>query len=109
MNSLNMTDAKAKKMSEIEDMSLDTIKKALDGKLSADSDEVKVAVKMMGVVAKNRQTLTNRSAIEFGMAQIIATEAGLKKYVEITSPQIKKAIAGKVLKRFDNRPAAGGE
>jgi len=91
-----MTEAKAKKMSEIEDMSLDTIKQAIQGDINADEDKVKVAVKMMGVVAKNRQTLTNRSAIEFGMAQIIATEAGLKKYVEITNPQVKKAIAGKV-------------
>lgn len=95
MNSLNMTEAKAKKMSEIEDMSLDTIRKALDGKTSADGDEVKVAVKMMGVVAKNRQTLTNRAAIEFGMARAIATDEGLKKYVTATSPQVQKALGGK--------------
>ena len=95
MNTLGMTELKAEKMSKLEDMSLDTIKEALKGEISADDDKVKVAVKMMGVVAKNRQTLTNRSAIEFGMAQIIADEAGLKKYVKITSPQIQKAIGGK--------------
>lgn len=95
MNTLNMTEAKAGKMSEIEDMSLDVIKKAIKGDIQADEEQVKVAVKMMGVVAKNRQTLTNRSAIEFGMAQVIATEDGLKKYVAASNPQIQKAIGGK--------------
>lgn len=95
MNSLNMTESKAKNMSEIEDLSMGTIKKALDGKLSADGEEVKVAVKMMGVVAKNRQTLTNRAAVEFGMARSISTDEQLKKYVAVTSPQIQKAIGGK--------------
>ena len=95
MNTLNMTEAKATKMSEIEDLSLTTIKKALDGKLAADEEQVKVAVKMMGVVAKNRQTLTNRSAIEFGMAQCIADEKQLKKYVEVTNPHIQKALGSK--------------
>ncbi len=95
MNSLNMTESKAKNMSDIEDLSMGTIKKALDGKLSADGEEVKVAVKMMGVVAKNRQTLTNRAAVEFGMASSIGSENELKKYIAITHPQIKKALGGK--------------
>lgn len=95
MNSLNMTDAKAGKLSEIEDISLETIKKALKSEIPADNEEVKVAVKMMGVVAKNRQTLTNRSAIEFGMAQCVADEKQLKKYVEVTNPHIQKALGGK--------------
>ncbi len=95
MDSLNMTEGKATKMSEIEDMSLATIKKALNGEVSADGEQVKVAVKMMGVVAKNRQTLTNRAAIEFGMAKAIATDDGLEKYIAVTSPQIQKAIGGK--------------
>ncbi len=95
MNSLNMTEAKAKNMSDIEDLSMTTIKQALDGKLSADGDEVKVAVKMMGVVAKNRQTLTNRAAVEFGMARSIATEKELHRYVAVTSPQIQKALGKK--------------
>ena len=94
MNQLNMTQNKADAMSEIEDLSLVTIKKALEGEVSADGDEVKVAVKMMGVVAKNRQTLTSRIAIEFGMAQMTQTDEGLRKYVAATSPQIQKAISG---------------
>ena len=95
MSNLEMTNAKAKEMSDIEDMSLATVKEALNDEIEADDDKVKVAVKMMGVVAKNRQTLTNRSAIEFGMAQIIADEKGMKRYVAATCPQIQKAIGGK--------------
>lgn len=95
MNSLAMTDAKAAKMSEIEDKSLETIREALNDDIEADDEKVKVAVKMMGVVAKNRQTLTNRTAVEFGMAHSIATETELKKYIAVTHPQIKKALGAK--------------
>ncbi len=95
MITLQMTEAKAKGLSEIEDMSLTTIKEALNNEIDADDEKVKVAVKMMGVVAKNRQTMTNRSAIEFGMASSIATEPQLKKYIEATNPEIRKALGGK--------------
>lgn len=95
MNNLAMTDAKTARMSEIEDKSLETIKEALNDGIEADNEKVKVAVKMMGVVAKNRQTLTNRAAVEFGMARSIATDDQLKKYVRVTSPQIQKALGGK--------------
>lgn len=93
MITLQMTKAKAEVLDEVEDLSLVTIKQALKGDLDADDDKVKVAVKMMGVVAKNRQTMTNRSAIEFGMATSIASEEQLRKYVEATNPQIQKALA----------------
>lgn len=92
MNTLNMTEAKAQKMDAIEDSSMKAIQQALDGKIEADDDKVKIAVKMMGVVAKNRQTVMHRSAVEFGMAQFIAGEAGLKRYLKATNPQIQKAI-----------------
>ncbi len=95
MNSLDMTEAKAKNMSEIEDLSLETIQQALSDEVEADDEKVKVAVKMMGVVAKNRQTLTNRAAVEFGMARSIATEKELHRYVTVTSPQIQKALGKK--------------
>lgn len=95
MITLQMTKAKAKGLEEIEDLSLITIKSALKDEIGADDDKVKVAVKMMGVVAKNRQTMTNRSAIEFGMAASIADDKQLKKYIETTSPEIKKALGGK--------------
>ena len=95
MITLQLTVDKAQKLGEAEDLSLDIIKKTLKGEINAENDEVKVAVKMLGIVAKNRQTMTNRSAIEFGMATSIATDGQLKKYVEATNPQIQKALAGK--------------
>lgn len=97
MKNLDITQKKADQMSEIEDMSLATIKKALEGTIDADDDKVKVSVKVLSTVAKNRQTLTNRAAVEFSMAKSISTEADLKKYVQVTSPQIKKAIGGKTI------------
>ena len=95
MNTLSMTEAKAKQMDIIEDLSMETIQQALDGGIDADDDKVKIAVKMMAVVAKNRQTVMHRSAVEFGMAQFITDETGLKKYLKATNPQIQKAIGGK--------------
>ena len=92
MNTLAMTDTKAKQMSHLEDLSLGVITNALEGYVDADDDKVKVAVKKMVVVAK---TIMHRAAVEFGMAQFIADEAGMKKYITATSPQIQKAISGK--------------
>ncbi len=96
MISLQMTEAKAKKLEEVESLALDVIKEALDDTIAADDEKVKVAVKTMSVVAKNRQTLTHRTAIDFGMATSIATDREMKKYIETTSPHIKKALTGKV-------------
>lgn len=92
MINLRMSADKEKKMDEIEDLSLNTIKETLKGVTDAEDEVVKVAVKMMGVVAKNRQTLTHRSALEFTMATSVATEKELKKYVKNTSPQVQKAL-----------------
>ena len=92
MNDLRITEAKAEKLDEVEDLALSTIKEALGGTIESDNENVKVAVKMMGVVAKNRQTLTNRSAIEFSMANAVLADGQLEKYVRATSPQIQKAL-----------------
>ena len=96
MVTLQMTEAKARKLEEVEGLALDVIKDALDDNIAADDEKVKVAVKTLSVVAKNRQTSTHRVGIDFGMATSIATEEQLKKYIEATSPHIKKALAGKV-------------
>ncbi len=96
MVTLQMTEAKARKLEKVEDLALDAIREALDGTVEADDEKVKVAVKTMSVVAKNRQTSTHRVGIDFGMASSIATDEQLKKYIEATSPHIKKALAGKV-------------
>ena len=96
MISLQMTEAKARKLEEVEDLALDVIKDALNDTLPSDDEKVKVAVKTMSVVAKNRQTSTHRVAIDFGIATSIATDKEMKKYIETTSPHIKKALVGKV-------------
>jgi len=95
MNSLQITDSKEDQLNEIEDLSMAKIKGALNGNIASDSDEVIIAVKMMGVVAKNRQTLTHRVAVEFNIASMVGNETELKKYVQVTNPQIQKALAGK--------------
>jgi len=95
MATLQITEVKAKKMDEVEDLSLDAVKDALKGINPADSEDVKLAIKTLSVVAKNRQTSTHRSALEFGMVSSVATEEQRKKYIAATNPQIQKAIAGK--------------
>lgn len=94
MITLQITDAKAKKLDEVEDLALEEIRSALKGETAADDEVVKVAVKTLSMVAKNRQTSSHRAAIEFGMATSIATDEQLKKYIEVTNPQVQKALTG---------------
>ncbi len=96
MKHLQMTEAKAGVMSEIEDLALAKIKQALNGETDADAEDVKIAVKVLSTVSKNRQTVMHRDAVEFGMAQFIADDEGLAKYIAVTNPQIQKAISGNV-------------
>lgn len=95
MKNLHLTDEKAEKMDEVETLALDTVKSALNENISADDDIVKVAVKTLGFVAKNRQTLTGRSAIEWSMISYIGTEKEMKKYIGFTTPQVQKALGSK--------------
>jgi len=92
MNALQMTDAKEKRMDEVEDLALDTIKDALKETIPADAEQVKVAVKTVSMVAKNRQTLSHRQAFGLAAASAIATPEELKRYITVTHPQIKKAL-----------------
>jgi len=94
MNNLEVTDAKAKKLGELEDLSIETIRNALTETIPADAETVKVAVKTLSMVARNRQTMTNRSAIECGMATRIATPEEMRKYVANTTPHVIKALTG---------------
>lgn len=95
MKNLEMTEVKAQKLSEVEDLALETVKDALKGTVAADAPEAKLASHTLSVVAKNRQTLTARQAIGFNMASTIASEKELKRYIEITNPEVKKALTGK--------------
>lgn len=94
MSNLDVTEMKAGKLNKLEDSAIQILQGFVDG--NRDCDEVvKGSLKIMNVVAKNRQTVTHRTAIEFGMATSIATEEQLRKYIEVTNPQVKKALAGK--------------
>ena len=95
MNNLDITDAKEKKMDVVEDLAIEVVRRALVGELPADEEQVKLACKTCSVTAKNRQTLTNRKAIESSMAFSIATEAEKKKYIKATHPHVLKALTGK--------------
>jgi hypothetical protein len=83
-------------MEKMEVKAIDIIVDVLDEKREVD-DTAKMAMKTLGVVAKNRQTLTNRQAIGFSMAQSIANESQLKKYISVTNPKVQKALAGKAV------------
>ena len=90
---LEFTDAKAVKMNQIEDAAIDVLKEALEtGEVS---DASNIAMKALNMVARNRTTLTARSAIAFHMATAIGDDAGIARYVKATSPSVIKALAGK--------------
>lgn len=92
--SLQISKEKTEKMQNLEDAAIDVLNNVLKGEREVD-EQAKVAMKTLAVVAKNWQTLTHKTAIEFTMASSIGTEAELKKYVAVTNPQVKKALTGK--------------
>ena len=91
MTNLDMTEQKCNKMSELEDTAIDMLLSALKGDRDVD-DEVKVAMKALNVVAKNRMTLSHRRGLDFAMARITMTDDELKKYAQVTAPEIKKLL-----------------
>jgi len=93
LDQLTISAEKAITLNEIESSALDVIKRAFKKEISADSEEVKMAIKMLGHISKARQILTNRIAIDFDMAKFIASKPDLRKYVKATNPQIQKAIS----------------
>jgi hypothetical protein len=95
MIALSLDETKAKKMEVLEELAIDKIISTLKGEGKADEDEVKLAIKSLGIVAKNRQTSTNRASMEFKLAMSIATPEQLRQYITVTYPQIRKAISGK--------------
>lgn len=91
MTNLDMTENKCEKMSELEDTAIDILLSALKGSRDVD-EETKVAMKALNVVAKNRMTLSHRRGLDFAMARITMTEGELKRYAQVTSPEIKKLL-----------------
>jgi hypothetical protein len=94
MKNLNLSDAKAAKLDAAEDSALDIVQAVLTGQSDVD-DQAKAAIKVLGIVAKNRQTVTHRQVAGFAMASAIGTPAELKKYIAVTSPEVKRALTGK--------------
>lgn len=94
MANLAISSEKEQKLDKLESSAIEIMQEVMDDKRDVD-DTAKAAVKLLGVVAKNRQTMTAREALGFNMASVISNEKQLKKYVEITNPQIKKAISSR--------------
>jgi hypothetical protein len=95
MNTLEMTQLKAERLSEVEDVAIGIVHKALKDELAPDCEAVKLAIKSLSIVAKNRVTVTHSQAIGFGMAQAIGTEKELEQYIAVTNPQVRAALKGK--------------
>ena len=92
MSSLDMTEAKIKDLDTLETSAITIMQKVMKDERDMD-DTAKAAIKVLNMVAKNRQTLTAREGIRMSMVTYIASEAELKKYVLATQPQIKKLMA----------------
>lgn len=88
---MEMNETTEKKWSELELNALAAVKTAIDRGGDFDDSE-KAAVKILGVAAKNRQTLTAREALRFNMAAMIADPEQLKRYISATAPKVQKAL-----------------
>jgi len=89
--SLEITENKAEKMGELEDVSMDLVLEYLRGNRQG-GDDVVTARCMINAMKGNRQTMTAKEALRFNMASSVASESQLKKYVSATCPQIKKLL-----------------
>ena len=89
--SLEITENKAEKMGELEDVSMDLVLEYLRGNRQG-GDDVVTARCMITAMKGNRQTMTAKEALRFNMASSVASESQLKKYVSATCPQIKKLL-----------------
>jgi hypothetical protein len=93
MNVLQITDQKAQQLDDVEAKALKILDKALETEQY--DDVAKMAMQATSMVAKNRQTQAHAAAIGFGMIQSVGTDAQIKRYVEVTNPQVKRALTGK--------------
>lgn len=95
MNFLEITEAKAKRINEAENLALDVICRALGDKIAADSPKVKIALGTYSVTGKNRQTTTHNVGLGFTMAAETLSPEQLKRYVEVSNPEIKRISQAK--------------
>lgn len=92
MANLEITDEKARKIDEVETGALEIVGDVMRDKRDVD-DVAKAAIKVLAITAKNRQTLTARTAISFHIAEQFAKDENeLRRYIAVTNPQIVKAL-----------------
>jgi hypothetical protein len=87
MKTLELSDAKGQQLDELETKAIAVVNGLLDSSVEA-TDAERAAVKVLGIVAKNRQTMTAREALHFNMAVSLSDPDQLAKYVQTTCPQL---------------------
>jgi len=93
MKTLDVDRTKLAKMDTAENLALDIVVDALNKRRDVD-DHVKIAMKTLNIIGKNRQTLTHNKGLCFAMAASIAgTPQELTRYVKATQPEIRKALS----------------
>lgn len=91
MSTIELTKQNAEKYEEIEAQCLQVLQEAFSQ--GETTDIAKQAVQFVGIIAKNRATQNAREGLRFGIAQAIAKdEVELRRYVTVTSPEIKRAL-----------------
>lgn len=93
MRALDVSENKAAKFDAMEDKAIKIIEQALTESREVD-DLTKVALQSLNIVAKTRQTLTNRQAIGWSIAHTIASPEELKRYIAVTNPELTKILDG---------------
>lgn len=91
---LEITKEKSETLSALEDIAIQTVGRAIRGNGEL-SDADKAAIKVLAVVAKNRQTGTARAALGFKMAKTLMSPEELKTYVAATMPVSQKQMPAK--------------
>lgn len=88
MKTLELSDVKAAKLDELETLAIDSAKGIFQAETGEITDAERAAIKILAIVAKNRQTMTAREALHFNMASALSDPEQLKKYVQTTCPQL---------------------
>ncbi|HUV67893.1 MAG TPA: hypothetical protein VMW24_28645 [Sedimentisphaerales bacterium] len=88
---LEINEARAEQFTEIEGTALKIMQDYLGGDRQG-GDEIKMAMQMLNVVSKNRQTTTAREALRFNMVDSLDDETIRRKYVTATQPGIRKLL-----------------
>lgn len=97
MNALEMQDDVAARMAVNEKKAVDILGAALDG-AEVMGEKVALAMRVLQVTAKNRQTLTAREGVRYSMVRDTHTDDEVRAYVEATRPEVKK-LTGSETKR----------